>query len=216
MEGQPKRTDVIWTNTETKYTTKMKKLNSNYWENRYQNNDAIWDAGEITTPLKEYIDQIEDKSIKILIPGAGNGYELEYLLEKGFSNSYVADFAQTPLENIKKRLPNIKEEQLIHSDFFELEGQYDLIIEQTFFCALDPELRSKYVQKMKSLLKPNRKLAGLLFQFPLTEVGPPFGGSRDEYLKLFSDDFKIKTLETAYNSITPRKGNELFFIFSKK
>src|SRR6478735_1688280 len=115
-------------NLETKYTTKTKmKLNSNYWENRYQNNEIGWDVGTITTPIKEYIDQLEDKSIKILIPGAGNGYEFEYLIEKGFSNSYVVDFAETPLENIKRRIPNIKEEQLIHSDFFELQGQYDLI-----------------------------------------------------------------------------------------
>jgi len=192
------------------------KLNSNYWENRYQNHETAWDVGEITTPLKEYIDQLEDKSIKILIPGAGNGYELEYLMSKGFSNSYVVDFAETPLANIKNRIPNIKDGQLMHSDFFELEGQYDLIIEQTFFCALNPELRPAYVQKMKSLLKPEGKIAGLLFQFPLTEVGPPFGGSKLEYVTLFSDNFDIKTLETAYNSIKPREGNELFFIFKRK
>src|SRR5436190_18179047 len=194
----------------------MTNLNSNYWENRYQNHETGWDAGEITTPIKEYIDQLEDKSIKILIPGAGNGYEFEYLIEKGFSNSYVIDFAATPLENIKNRIPGIKDEQLIHSDFFELQGQYDLIIEQSFFCALNPELRSKYVQKIKSLLKTNGKIAGLLFQFPLTEAGPPFGGSKEEYIQLFSNDFTIKTLETANNSISPRKGNELFFIFIKK
>ena len=31
------------------------ELNSNYWENRYLDNEIGWDAGEITTPLKEYI-----------------------------------------------------------------------------------------------------------------------------------------------------------------
>ena len=69
---------------------------------------------------------------------------------------------------------------------------------------------------MLSLLLPKGKLIGLFFQFLLTEVGPPFGGSKDEYLKLFSAYFDIKTLETAYNSIKPREGNELFFIFTKK
>lgn len=69
---------------------------------------------------------------------------------------------------------------------------------------------------MKSLLNSNGKIAGLLFQFPLTEVGPPFGGSKDEYLQLFENDFEIKTLETAYNSIKPREEKELFFIFTKK
>ena len=97
-----------------------------------------------------------------------------------------------------------------------LNKTFDLVIEQTFFCALNPELRSNYVSKMETLLNPNGKIAGLLFDFPLTEAGPPFGGSENEYLKLFSEKFNIKTLEKAYNSIKPRKDTELFFIFEKK
>lgn len=192
------------------------ELNSKYWENRYLNEDVAWNVGKITTPLKEYIDQIEDKSVKILIPGCGNGYEFEYLMNHGFNNSYVLDYAETPLDNLKKRISNYAENQFIQSDFFEHDSQYDLIIEQTFFCALDPELRAEYVKKMHALLSPKGKLVGLLFQFPLTESGPPFGGSKEEYYKLFSPYFEIQTLETAYNSIKPRLGNELFFIFTKK
>lgn len=192
------------------------KLNRDYWEDRYQNNEIGWNVGKITTPLKTYIDQLNDKTIRILIPGAGNGYEFEYLIQKGFKNVFVVDFASTPLENIRKRIPNVNENQLIHSDFFELEGQYDLIIEQTFFCAIEPNLRENYVHKMKSLLNPKGKLAGLLLQFPLSENGPPFGGSIQEYKKLFETDFKIKYLEIAYNSIKQRKDNELFFIFLPK
>ena len=196
--------------------TPTMKLNSNYWQNRYQTDQIGWDTGRITTPLKEYFDQIEDKSIRILIPGCGNSYEFEYLLNNGFTNVFVLDYAKAPLENIKKRVPKSKDNQLIYADFFEHQAEYDLIIEQTFFCALDPELRAKYVEKMHSLLSEKGKLVGLLFQFPLTEVGPPFGGSKEAYLKLFSNTFEIKTLETAYNSIKPRKENELFFIFTKK
>jgi hypothetical protein len=192
------------------------KLTNDYWENRYQKNEIGWDCGTITTPLKDYINQITDKTIKILIPGAGNSYEFEYLISKGFTNVYVLDFAITPIENIKKRLPQIDESFILHQDFFELSNDFDLIIEQTFFCALNIELRNKYAEKMSALLKNNGKLIGLLFQFPLTENGPPFGGSKEEYLTIFSKFFTIKTLETAYNSISPRKGNELFFIFTKK
>jgi len=192
------------------------KLNSNYWEERYQNNETGWDTGKITPPLQDYIDQIENKSIHILIPGGGNSYEFEYLISCGFKNTHVLDFAKNPLENIKKRMALLDDKQLIHSDFFEHSGQYDLIIEQTFFCALEPHLRAQYAEKMKALLKPKGKLVGLLFQFPLTEVGPPFGGSKEEYFTLFENDFYIKRIETAYNSIKPRKGNELFFIFEKK
>ncbi|KGO79836.1 thiopurine S-methyltransferase [Flavobacterium cauense R2A-7] len=192
------------------------QLNKDYWQNRYENNEIGWDAGKITTPLKEYIDQIEDKNLKILIPGAGNGYELDYFLSKGFTNVTVVDFAESPLHNIAQRIPDFPKKQLIHSDFFQLDGTYDLILEQTFFCALAPELREKYASKMHSLLSKNGKLFGLLFDFPLTEEGPPFGGSKEEYLNLFSEKFHIKTLETAYNSIQPRKERELFFIFLAK
>lgn len=191
------------------------KLNKEYWEARYLNNETGWDAGSITTPLKDYIDQLTDKSIRILIPGAGNGYEFDYLVSKGFHNVWVIDIAQQPLENLKQRNPKF-EKHFIHKNFFELEDSYDLIIEQTFFCALNPKLRNEYAKKMYDLLNLNGKISGLLFDFPLTEAGPPFGGSYDEYLNLFDELFQIKTLEKSYNSIKPRDGKELFFIFEKK
>lgn len=194
----------------------MTKLNSAYWQNRYETQSTGWDVGSITAPLKTYLDQIEDKLIRILIPGGGNSYEFEYLITHGFTNVYVLDFAHHPLLNIQNRLPEVNPKQLIHADFFEHKATYDLIIEQTFYCALDPSLRDQYVQHMHRLLANGGKLIGLLFQFPLTESGPPFGGSKVEYIQRFSPYFNIKTLETAYNSIPPRQGNELFFIFIKK
>ncbi len=192
----------------------MTTLNKEYWENRYENNDAIWDIGHISTPLKEYIDQLEDKNIKILIPGAGNAYELDYLIEKGFQNVYVIDYAQQPIDTILNRNKAL-EKHLICDDFFNHNETYDLIIEQTFFCALQPNLRENYVSKMYNLLFEKGKIVGLLFNFPLTEVGPPFGGSYEEYVNLFSEKFILKTLEPAYNSIKPRANKELFFTFEK-
>lgn len=192
------------------------KLNKEYWENRYQKGEINWNVGEITTPIKEYIDQLTNKDLKILVPGAGNGYEFEYLIRKGFHNSSVVDYAVTPLENIKIRIPYLNEKQIINANFFDFDGKYDLIIEQTFFCALDPELREDYVKKMKSLLNTNGKIVGVLFQIPLTLVGPPFGGTIDVYRNLFQKDFKINILESCNNSIAPRQSKELFFIFEKK
>lgn len=190
-------------------------LNKEYWENRYENNDAIWDIGYVSTPLKEYIDQLENKDIRILIPGAGNAYELDYLIEKGFKNVFVIDYAQQPINTIIKRNQAL-EKHLICDDFFNHNETYDLIIEQTFFCALQPNLRDKYVSKMFDLLSDKGKIIGLLFNFPLTEVGPPFGGSYEEYVNMFSEKFTIKTLNIAYNSIKPRTNKELFFTFEKK
>ena len=194
----------------------MRNLNKAYWEDKYAQNTTGWDIGYVSTPLKEYIDQLKNKNTKILIPGAGNGHEVEYLFTKGFTNINVVDIALQPLKNLKARIPSFPDAHLIHMDFFDLEIlDFDLILEQTFFCALDPTLRKAYASKMHDLLAPNGKIAGLLFDFPLTEDGPPFGGSEEEYRAIFGQYFTIKVLERAYNSIKPRKGKELFFIFEK-
>jgi len=191
-------------------------LNKEFWENKYENKDTGWDIGYISTPLKTYINQLENKNIKILIPGAGRGYEPIYLHEQGFKNVFVVDIAQQPLDYIKKVAPTFPGEHLIQEDFFNLKlNGFNLILEQTFFCALSPELRPNYVLKTHSLLEKKGKLAGLLFNFAKTEKGPPFGGSKKEYVNLFGAKFTIKTLEKASNSILPRAGKELFFIFEK-
>lgn len=192
------------------------KLNKDFWEDKYRNGDLKWDIGYISTPLKAYIDQLENKEIKILVPGAGNGYEVIYLHQSGFNNVFVVDLAEQPLEHIARACPNFPKERMIQADFFDLENiKFDLVLEQTFFCALPPDQRNAYVKKMSDLLHQGGKIAGLFFDFPLTETGPPFGGSKEEYEALFSPFFKISILERAYNSIQPRKDKELFFIFEK-
>ncbi|MDD3437438.1 MAG: hypothetical protein PHC64_09840 [Candidatus Gastranaerophilales bacterium] len=187
-----------------------------YWENKYHEKATGWDIGYASTPLVDYFNQLINKKLRILIPGGGNCYEAEYLLEQGFENVFVIDIAEQPLKNLKARFPNFPDSHLIYDDFFNHQKKYDLIVEQTFFCALDPVLRQKYADKMNDLLAEKGKLTGLLFDFELTEEGPPFGGSETEYLQLFSEKFTIKKLERCYNSIKPRAGRELFFIFEKK
>jgi methyl halide transferase len=186
-------------------------LDNTYWSDRYSNNDAGWDTGTITTPLKEYFDQLKDKNIAILIPGCGNSYEAEYLLQNGFADITLIDISSVLCRNLEEKLkPYLSGGlKIICGDFFELQGQYDLIAEQTFFCALDSSLRKAYAAKMHQLLKPGGNLAGLLFNRQF-EGGPPFGGNEKEYRELFQEQFNIVIMEECYNSIAPRKGAELF------
>jgi len=191
-------------------------LNKNYWDLRYQNNEIGWDIGYISTPLKKYIDQLTDKNIKILIPGGGNSYEAEYLHNLDFKNIFVLDISPTALTNLKIRVPDFPKNHLINIDFFKLNNSFDLILEQTFFCALTPKLRDNYVLKMNQLLRPNGKLVGLLFNIPLNKDRPPFGGTKKEYLSYFKTYFKIEIMELSYNSISERTNNELFIKLIKK
>jgi len=187
-----------------------------FWVDRYAKGETGWDIGAVSLPLKEYIDQIKDKNIALLVPGAGHAYEAEYLWQNGFVNLVVIDIAETPLNNFSERVPDFPKQNLICENFFEHKGSYDLIIEQTFFCAISPEDRTKYARKCYELLKMNGKLVGLLFDFPLTVEGPPYGGDFNSYKNIFADYFNFHTFAPCYNSIKPRLGRELFFIFEKK
>jgi SAM-dependent methyltransferase len=184
-------------------------LNADYWSNRYQMNDTGWDIGYGSTPLVEYLQTITDKQLAVLIPGCGNAYEAEWLLQNGFTNVTVLDISPVLTAALKERFKN-QPINIITGNFFEHKGQYDLILEQTFFCAIDPALRSSYVTKMHELLKHGGKLVGVLFNRSF-EGGPPFGGNKEEYELLFSKHLHIKKMELCYNSIPPRQGAELFF-----
>ncbi|MFK7905336.1 MAG: methyltransferase domain-containing protein [Chitinophagales bacterium] len=189
-----------------------------YWSTRYDENRTGWDIGFPSSPLKGYIDQLENKELKILIPGAGNGYEAEYLFKQGFKNVFVLDISDKPLKALKKRLPLFPKEQMLQGDFFTHSGQYNLIFEQTFFCSFEPtkENRTHYGIKMGELLKPNGKLVGLWFKHPLFEGAKrPFGGSKEEYLEYLTPFFEVKVFEDCSNSIESRSGKELFGIFLK-
>jgi methyl halide transferase len=194
----------------------MLTLDKNYWNNRYKNNETGWDIGYISTPLKSYFDQLQNKDLRILIPGCGNAYEAEYLHQQGFKNVFLIDIAPEAIFKFSQRVPDFPQEHLIVGDFFEHKGKYDLIIEQTFFCAIIPDLREKYVQKTADLLDKSGRLVGLLFDCELNADKPPFTGYKKDYIPLFQKYFLLHTFETAYNSIEPRAGRELFINVLKK
>ena len=186
-----------------------------FWQQRYEAGSIQWDMGQISPPLKSYIDQLPEsaKDQMILVPGAGNAYEVGYLHEQGFTNVILVDFAPAPIEEFAKRYSDFPSDHLICADFFELSPQnyqFDWILEQTFFCAINPSRRDEYVKQMAALLKPQGKLIGLLFDKDFGGDDIPFGGSKEEYQQRFAPYFDISVMETSSNSHPARQGSELF------
>jgi methyl halide transferase len=179
-----------------------------FWENRWLTKDTGWDIGYASPPLVDFIDRIENKNASILIPGCGNGYEAEYILSKGCTNLTLIEIAKNAVDILKEKFKGNKNIKIIHGDFFELNQKFDFILEQTFFCALTPYLRPRYVWKMFDLLNPDGKLQGLLFNKQF-EKNPPFGGSEIEYRNLFHATFEIEKMQVAEKSIVSRAGTEL-------
>lgn len=193
------------------------KLDSEFWNERWLGNETQWDLGYPSPAIVDFIKGLQNKEIRILIPGCGNAYEAEYLHTNGFTNVFVVDYAAEALRRFAERVPSFPKEHLLCSDFFELnEGTFDLIIEQTFFCAIDPALRVNYREKMFSLLSDHGMLCGLLFTVTQNDGNPPFPGSLEEYQQLFGERFHIRHLAPCTNSIKPREGRELWFELQKK
>lgn len=191
-------------------------IDKDYWNDRWKGDQTGWDIGYASPPLIEYLDHIEDRNIRILIPGSGSGYEAEHAFKMGFHQVCYNDIAPEAGLRFQKRVPEFPVDQIIIGDFFELTGGYDLILEQTSFCAQPPERRDEYIDKIHDLLNPDGCYAGVLFDETFTGDGPPFGGDKEEYIALFGAKFKISTMEKCYNSIIPRQGKELFVLLTPK
>lgn len=193
-----------------------KKLDATYWNQRWENNETSWDIGEASPAIVHFMQKYPDKNAKILIPGCGNAHEAQFLISEGFTNITLIDIAPKLITDLLEKFKNTPHINLICDNYFNLKDTFDIIIEQTFFCALPPIKRNEYANKSYQLLNPKGQIIGLLFNKNFDKQGPPFGGDTAEYTKLFNAQFEIKKMELCYNSIAPRQGTEVFIHLIKK
>jgi methyl halide transferase len=190
-------------------------LNATYWDTRHLRGETGWDIKMVSPPLKSYFDAPIQELGHVLIPGCGQAYEAEYLLQIGCSHVAVLDFAPSLVKELSTRLEGTSV-QVICDDVFKHTGRYDTIAEQTLFCAIDPSQRIRYINQIADLLQPNGIWFGVLFDREFEKEGPPFGGSVNEYESLLSIRFELLTMEKCTCSIPQRMGTEVFFIARKK
>jgi SAM-dependent methyltransferase len=194
----------------------MPMLDQQFWDDLYLRGETRWDLGEASPPLRAYIDQLEDKHASVLIPGAGNAHEALYLNEKGFTGVTVVDISAVATANLRRRAAGPAGLKVITSDFFGHTGKYDLILEQTFFCALEPQLRERYARHARELLAPGGKLAGVLFNRTFEAGHPPYGGDAGAYRKLFEPYFTFNRWAPCLNSAPERAGSEWFMELQRR
>lgn len=192
------------------------ELDASFWNRCWQSGQTGWDIGYASPPIIRFLNSYVNKEAVVLIPGCGNAYEAEWMADNGFTHITLLDIAEAAVAKLKKKFRAKPQVNIINGDFFHHEGKYDLIIEQTFFCAQVLERRAEYVKKMAFLLQKGGALVGVLFGQNFDKPGPPFGGEADEYTALFTPYFDIKKMEPCYNSIPARAGAELFIHLVKK
>lgn len=192
----------------------MTAFDEHYWQERWHKGQTGWDIGGPAPAILQHFRSLDDKALSILIPGCGNAYEAKALWDMGFTRITVAEIVAAKAAELRERFSDTGI-RVLHEDFFRLEGQYDIIVEHTFFCSLSPDLRPAYVQQAHRLLRENGQLTGLLFNRTFEQPGPPFGGSPEEYTALFTPVFRQVSLEPCNNSIPPRAGKELYMVLTR-
>jgi hypothetical protein len=180
-----------------------------YWNDRYRQGITPWNIGQ-ANPIWLHFIRSFPPATRILFPGAGHAHEAIVLHREGYTNCWICDWSEEAISLVKEREPDFPEEQLLWKDFFELEERYELIIEQTFFSALPPAWRGRYVRQMHRLLAAEGTLAALLFASPMNSDRPPYGGSEAIYRTLFRPYFHFLQFKISEQSIPPRLGNEFF------
>ncbi|WP_318640918.1 methyltransferase [Flavobacterium ardleyense] len=191
-------------------------MDKSFWESRWQEKNTGWDIGYANPAISNFMEQYPNKGAAILIAGCGNAYEAEFLLKNGFTNITLIDIAETAVKNLQEKFKVEKSIRILCEDYFEHNDTYDVLIEQTFFCAINPIQRADYAQKAHSLLNDNGILMGVLFNREFDKAGPPFGGTAEEYLEYFKPYFDLKIFETCHSSVPQRQGSELFIHLIKK
>tara|TARA_A100001011_G_scaffold374540_1_gene435141 strand:- start:6038 stop:6640 length:603 start_codon:yes stop_codon:yes gene_type:complete len=195
--------------------------NDKFWNQCYIDSNTGWDIGKVTPVFKHWADNLEKKS-KILVPGAGNGYDPLYFSSIGHDVTAV-DFSKEAVNKMKSVAKKDKLNlDIIQRDFFDLIDEYknkfDYVVEYTFYCAIDPQNRDKYIDTMHSLLNDNGFLVGLFLPLKkdISESGPPFAVREKEIEERFSKKFDLFDSYMHSLSIDARKENEKYFIFKKK
>ena len=192
-----------------------------FWDTCYNNNNTGWDLGAPTPIFVDWCNNLKQSGKKICLPGSGNGYDALYFASKGH-NVTAIDFADSPIKRLKQESKNNGlNVEAIREDIFNLKekfyNKFDYIIEYTCYCAIDPKMRSEYVDIMHELLKRGGEFIGILFPLnkAISEGGPPFSVNLNETIDLFSRKFKLIESAPHSLSIQPRVGNEQFVRFMK-
>ena len=188
------------------------------WQRHYEENDLGWDLGQVAPPFVKLWQEEKLPLGKVLVPGCGRGHEVVFMAENGFDVTAI-DFSSGAVTYLKNALKKRNlEGRILHQDFFSLdeshEGVYDLVLEQTFFCAISPKQRRDYVLNVSRILKPGGILVGLFYHTD-EQGGPPYNTTREDIEMHFSKKFEIQELDKTFLSAEQRKDKEWLGILKK-
>ena len=134
----------------------------------------------------------------------------------------AVDFAASAVKNMQNSAKQNKLDiDIRHMDIFDLnkvyDSHFDVVLEYTCFCAIEPIKRRDYMEMVQYILKTKGELVGLLFPLDkdVSDGGPPFAVQLEPTIKLISDYLYLIKQQISSLSVKSRAGREVFVIFRK-
>ncbi|GAY50619.1 hypothetical protein CUMW_128090 [Citrus unshiu] len=183
------------------------------WEKCWEEGLTPWDIGQ-PAPIIVHLHQSGAlPKGRALVPGCGTGYDVVAMAspERYVVGLEISDIAIKKAEELSSSLPNAKFVSFLKADFFTWcpTELFDLIFDYTFFCAIEPEMRAAWAQKIKDFLKPDGELITLMFPISDHVGGPPYKVSVSDYEEVLHPmGFQAISIVDNKLAIGPRKGRE--------
>lgn len=154
------------------------------WQQAWEEGRTPWDRG---APVPALVELVKTKALpqgRALVPGAGSGYDILCMAgpNRQVTGLDLAPGAQKRFERLRKDA-GVPEEQaeVIVADFFDWQADepFDMIWDYTFLCAIEPQMRPRWAERMDELLKPDGELITLIFPVidKAPDDGPPYAMS---------------------------------------
>ncbi len=176
------------------------QLRLDFWREKYASDHTPWDLGGVSDPVQQLADTRFPPGGAVLIPGCGRGHEAIHLGQRGCRVTAV-DFAEAPISHLRAEAQTCKIElELVLDDVFawarQTDKRFDVLLEQTFLCAIEPALHAEYERMARRLLKPGGLLAGVFMEVE-GDGGPPYNCPPDLVKTLFgAEHWQLDWLET--------------------
>ncbi|HTO49292.1 MAG TPA: methyltransferase domain-containing protein [Burkholderiales bacterium] len=192
---------------------KLDPAGPDFWDLRFREGFMPWDAGGVPAALREFLTR-EPAGRRVLVPGCGSGYEVRAFADAGHEVVAI-DFSAAAIEAAQRVLGELGR-VLVQGDFFAHPlGEYDLVYERAFLCALPRPLWPRWAARVAEVMRPGGRLAGF-FYWSDDGRGPPFGLKPGELEALLAPAFDRTEDAPAIDSIPVFAGRERWQIWRRR
>lgn len=194
---------------------------SGFWDERYQSQSTGWDLGGPTPVFISWLAEHPGRGQRVCVLGAGSGYDAIEFARQGYKVTAV-DFAPTAMARIIAGAEAAGVDvEVLAGDLFTLADThadaFDLVVEYTTYCAIDPGRRGEYVEVVSKLVGQGQRLLALFF--PVNKesgAGPPFRVTTVDVEERFSEYFSLESQFVPANSVESRQGKEILAEYRRK